>query len=922
MDELEILIQAILSLKDVTKSKQQIKSELPKLEQQLQSDKSARVKIVAGLDINKSKSLIESQLSTLSSKIKVPTIKIGVGNGNFNNQNIGKSIINELHQIPNVSKKVSNEMVRNFRDTFGIAKRLSQEAKSEIKSTLQEISDSWNNGDIDKYSKSIEKIMGLASKNGIQIINPETQNIIQQLKDFLTDGSKVYITKEIREDLLHSLGTVNEMKSVLSSVFGVGGWTFDKSKNSTSVETVADENQVKQYHDIANTILEIGNNIKTLKNASKGTVFDEMSTQMANNEIEDLIRSILKLENETSKLTYISGVGIFENIDSMPDIKVDIDPEKEKELNQFLKKEVELLNQIFNTKAKIAKIKDDPNKSVELETQNSILSKHREDLATLHSENLELSKLVSQQKQNKYIVENTSKARQNLKVAEAQAADKLAKSEKELVQQSEKNLATEIKKSAQLERQVDTLKSQIATYKSSNPRAVKYYDKELDSLLQDLAFAETPEDVSKVRTEFTTLKAEIRAAGKEGKTFWQTIKDGAEKFSSWMTLTSIISAVARDIKKMVTNVIELDSVMTNLKKVTDETGSTYERFLKNTAQQAKELHSTMTDLIEQTSTWAKLGYNLSESNTLAKASMIYSNVGEVDNEQAVTNIVSALKAFDIAAEDVMKIPDVYNKLGNEFAISSKNLGSGMAQAATTMAMAGNDFNQVAAILTGAGEVLGDNKMDEIGNGMKTVTLRIQNQAGALKELGEEYEDLVSVSKTQQQIFELTNGKVNIMQDADPNSFRATYDILEDISQVIQELNDTQASELIQLLFGKNRANVGTAVLKAFQSGQIQKAYQAAEDSVGSAQAEFDKWSESIEAHLNTLSSSFESLSNTVVNSDLIKGGIDFLTEGLNLLDSIIDKFGTIQTLISTIALGTSLKNVGELYQTRPLMHCR
>lgn len=917
-----MLIQAIFSLKDVTKSKKQIKSELPKLEQQLQSDKSARVKIVAGLDINKSKSLIESQLSTLSSKIKVPTIKIGVGNGNFNNQNIGKSIINELHQIPNVSKKVSNEMVKNFRDTFGIAKRLSQEAKSEIKSTLQEISDSWNNGDIDKYSKSIEKIMGLASKNGIQIINPETQNIIQQLKDFLTDGSKVYITKEIREDLLHSLGTVNEMKSVLSSVFGVGGWTFDKSKNSTSVETVADENQVKQYHDIANTILEIGNNIKTLKNASKGTVFDEMSTQMANNEIEDLIRSILKLENETSKLTYISGVGIFENIDSMPDIKVDIDPEKEKELNQFLKKEVELLNQIFNTKAKIAKIKDDPNKSVELETQNSILSKHREDLATLHSENLELSKLVSQQKQNKYIVENTSKARQNLKVAEAQAADKLAKSEKELVQQSEKNLATEIKKSAQLERQVDTLKSQIATYKSSNPRAVKYYDKELDSLLQDLAFAETPEDVSKVRAEFTTLKAEIRAAGKEGKTFWQTIKDGAEKFSSWMTLTSIISAVARDIKKMVTNVIELDSAMTNLKKVTDETGSTYERFLKNTAQQAKELHSTMTDLIEQTSTWAKLGYNLSESNTLAKASMIYSNVGEVDNEQAVTNIVSALKAFDIAAEDVMKIPDVYNKLGNEFAISSKNLGSGMAQAATTMAMAGNDFNQVAAILTGAGEVLGDNKMDEIGNGMKTVTLRIQNQAGALKELGEEYEDLVSVSKTQQQIFELTNGKVNIMQDADPNSFRATYDILEDISQVIQELNDTQASELIQLLFGKNRANVGTAVLKAFQSGQIQKAYQAAEDSAGSAQAEFDKWSESIEAHLNTLSSSFESLSNTVVNSDLIKGGIDFLTGGLNLLDSIIDKFGTIQTLISTIALGTSLKNVGELYQTRPLMHCR
>lgn len=683
MDELEILIQAILSLKDVTESKKQIVNDLPELEKELQSDKNARVKIIAGLDINKSKSFIESQLDTLSSKIKVPAIKIGINTSNTNNN------------------------------------------------------------------------------------------------------------------------------------------SYKANTNS---------NQQK--------------------------------------------------------------------------------------INEYLAKQVKLQNEIYDIQIKQSKIEESKRSSSESYlTLSKQLITHQNELSLLQSENSEMTKLISVEKQREKVAEQTTRKREAYELAIAKSKDRELSLSQSIKQQSENSLVTEIKKTDQIKRQVDTLKSQISVYQSTNTKALKYHENDFNSLIQELDLAKTSEDVAKVRAKFTTLKSEIKLTGQEGKTFWQTMRDGAKKFSSWMTLTSIISAVARDIKKMVTNVIELDSAMTNLKKVTDETGSTYERFLKNTAQQAKELHSTMTDLIEQTSTWAKLGFNLSESNTLAKASMIYSNVGEVDNEQAVTNIVSALKAFDIAAEDVMKIPDVYNKLGNEFAVSSKNLGSGMAQAATTMAMAGNNFNQVAAILTGAGEVLGDNKMDEIGNGMKTVTLRIQNQAGALKELGEEYEDLVSVSKTQQQIFELTNGKVNIMQDADPNSFRATYDILEDISQVIQELNDTQASELIQLLFGKNRANVGTAVLKAFQSGQIQKAYQAAEDSAGSAQAEFDKWSESIEAHLNTLSSSFESLSNTVVNSDFIKGGIDFLTGGLNLLDSIIDKFGTIQTLISTIALGTSLKNVGELYNT-------
>lgn len=680
-----MLIQAIFSLKDVTKSKQQIKSELPKLEQQLQSDKSARVKIVAGLDINKSKSLIESQLGTLSSKIKVPAIKVGINTNNTHNN----------------SYKVNT--------------------------------------------------------------NPNQQKI-----------------------------------------------------------------------------------------------------------------------------------------------------------NEYLAKQVKLQNEIYDIQIKQSKIEESKRSSSELySTLSKQLITHQNELSLLQSENSEMTKLISVEQQREKVAEQTTKKREAYELAIAKSKDRELSLSQSIKQQSQNSLTTEIKKGNQLERQVDTLKSQISVYQSINTKASKHYENDFNSLIQELDLAKTSDDVAKVRAKFATLRSEIKLTGQEGKTLWQTMRDGAEKFSSWMTLTTLISTAARDVKKMVTNVIELDSAMTNLKKVTDETDSTYERFLKNTSQQAKELHSTITDLIEQTSTWSKLGYNLNESNILAKASMIYSNVGEVDNEQAVTNIVSALKAFDIAAEDVMKIPDVYNKLGNEFAVSSKNLGSGMAQAATTMSMAGNNFNQVAAILTGAGEVLGDNKMEEIGNGMKTVTLRIQNQAGALKELGEEYEDLISVSKTQQQIFELTHGAVNIMQDSDPNSFRTTYDILADVAEVIKDLNDTEASELIQLLFGKNRANVGTAVLKAFQSGQIQKAYQAAQDSAGSAQAEFDKWSESIEAHLNTFSASFESLSNTVVNSDLIKGGVDFLTGCINLLDTLIDKLGVIPTLISAITLGTSIKNVGELKTNTP-----
>lgn len=187
--------------------------------------------------------------------------------------------------------------------------------------------------------------------------------------------------------------------------------------------------------------------------------------------------------------------------------------------------------------------------------------------------------------------------------------------------------------------------------------------------------------------------------------------------------------------------------------------------------------------------------------------------------------------------------------------------------------------------------------------------------GELEDLGEEYDNIESISKIQTQILNLTSGKVNIFDDN--GNFRSTYDILKDISEIYDKLSDPDKADLTEILFGKMRGNQGIAIIQAFQSGQIEKAYEAAKNSAGSAQKEFDSWSQSIEAHINTFKASFESLSNTVINSDLIKSLIDSGTTFLNILEKIIDKFGTIPTLLGSIATASAFKNVGGLINTPP-----
>ena len=180
---------------------------------------------------------------------------------------------------------------------------------------------------------------------------------------------------------------------------------------------------------------------------------------------------------------------------------------------------------------------------------------------------------------------------------------------------------------------------------------------------------------------------------------------------------------------------------------------------------------------------------------------------------------------------------------NNFATDAASLGEGLTKSASALNAANNSFEQSIALLTGGTEIT--QNANEMGSALKVISMRIRGMKGELEDLGEEYDNIESISKIQTQILNLTSGKVNIFDDN--GNFRSTYDILKDISEIYDKLSDTDKADLTEILFGKMRGNQGIAIIQAFQSGQIDKAYEAAKNSAGSAQKEFDAWSQSIEA---------------------------------------------------------------------------
>ena len=199
----------------------------------------------------------------------------------------------------------------------------------------------------------------------------------------------------------------------------------------------------------------------------------------------------------------------------------------------------------------------------------------------------------------------------------------------------------------------------------------------------------------------------IKENGNAHASLGDKIQGAVQKFSSWLSVSTLVMTAVRSVKQMVSASKELDTAMTELKKVTDETDATYSKFLTNASKRATSMGASVADTITATADFARLGYNLSDAENLADASIVYKNVGDgIESiSDASDSIISTMQAFGVSADDAMTIVDKFNEVGNNYAISSEGIGEAMLKSASSMNAAGNSLDETIALITAANTVV-------------------------------------------------------------------------------------------------------------------------------------------------------------------------------------------------------------------------
>lgn len=508
----------------------------------------------------------------------------------------------------------------------------------------------------------------------------DLQQANADMNSFLNKQRKVKIDVDLQTGNINVNSLTNQIKSQFQSAGQSAGANFANSVNSSL-------NKIN----VKNAASQIANLQRTLK-----------SMNFNSSSIDTITKDLTEMDLAVTKITTrLNGQNIRVNVNGIDELgrAVTIVKEFDAQTGRVLPRVSSTITQSFNQIGQSLKATDIAN-------LNANISQLSTQFNTLGGSATNVQTKLTELKNRLAQIGNIPGA--DKQIAEFQSiqteVDKLKAKYKELNAENRN-----ISNSMALMSQKTILGNQIQTWMNNNTKAAKIYRAELEAIQKQLGAVNSKSGLQQVTNQFKELKSVASAQGNLGKSIFGTLKDNITKLSPLFGMGTLITTSIRGLKDMYQNVLNIDSAMTELKKVTNETAATYEKLTQTAATRSVEIGTSVSDYINSTADFARLGYDVDEAQQLAEVANIYSVVGdEVESiDVASQSVISTLTAFGIEASNAMTIVDKFNEVGNNFAISSGGIGDALTRSASSMAAANNTLDETIALITAANTVVQD-----------------------------------------------------------------------------------------------------------------------------------------------------------------------------------------------------------------------
>ena len=231
------------------------------------------------------------------------------------------------------------------------------------------------------------------------------------------------------------------------------------------------------------------------------------------------------------------------------------------------------------------------------------------------------------------------------------------------------------------------------------------FDTQLTSIQSKIKDIDSAGALNNLKAEFSQVTNQAQLADKATLNLGDRIKNQIRQYATYFGVAGAMMVGSQGIRSMFNNTLQVDTQMTELRRVTDLSESQYANLFSEMTASAQEYGVALSDVISATADWSRAGFDANTSKQLAEITTMYQHVSDLDYDEAAQNLLTSYKGFEKQlteryAGDTTKavghIGDILNELDNNYAVTAAGVGEGLKRSASALDVANNTLEESAA----------------------------------------------------------------------------------------------------------------------------------------------------------------------------------------------------------------------------------
>jgi len=294
---------------------------------------------------------------------------------------------------------------------------------------------------------------------------------------------------------------------------------------------------------------------------------------------------------------------------------------------------------------------------------------------------------------------------------------------------AEKKVQTEIQKRNSLELQKGRTSSNIDTFVKQNSKMSKESVNNFREL-QKTINGVNAKGLQDVNTQLSTLKNRVKENGEMGRNFFGELKNNAGKVANWLGATGIIFAGINGIRQAVTELKEVDTILTEISKTSDRTEQSLKNLGASSVGVANKYGATISGYLQGVQEMSRAGFSESQAEGLGEVSSLAQSAGDMTSELANKYLIATNFAYDYkgSVEKLNGVLDAQNQITNRNALNMSDLAEATKVSASQAADSGVAIDQMTASV-GTMMAVTQQGGEVAGRAFKGILMNIQQVAG-------------------------------------------------------------------------------------------------------------------------------------------------------------------------------------------------